>query len=90
MVRHKTVNLRYVAELCRKAGGCSEAEIAYWFNISPYYARMVFKQLRDLCRKKYLNTPTHVCYDFGNHIEFRPSKEVEEAAAKEAQEEGEE
>jgi len=60
--------IREAVRYCQEKGGCSEAELAYVFGLSPSSAYHLFKILKELCHSGFLNTGDLKCEVVGNKI----------------------
>ena len=60
-----------VVNLCRKAGGCTEGEVAYWFDLTPTIAYHIWRQLKQLCSSGFLDTEDVRCVAEDTKITFK-------------------
>jgi len=68
--KKKDNGIMRMADLCKKAGKCTEGHIALWTGTLGSQAYRIFKQLRDLCKAGLLNDDEYQCVDMVDRIEF--------------------
>ncbi len=77
-MRTSKVSLNQIIELGKKEGIINQGLIALWTGKAGMSAYLIFKQIKQLCEKGYLDDDSLKCVSYGDEVVFKSTVKVRE------------